>query len=86
MRSRALVLLVLVLAGCSSLAGSVPSLPTPSPGSPCPVTLAYQERQASEENAVARERQIKRWTHSKKLALINGDRASLKRLAKRRVR
>jgi len=35
--------------------------------------------------AVARERQIKRWTHAKKLALINGDLAKLKSLAKRRV-
>jgi hypothetical protein len=29
---------------------------------------------------------LKRWTHAKKLALINGDRAELKSLAKRRVR
>jgi predicted GIY-YIG superfamily endonuclease len=51
-----------------------------------PVVLAYQEQLPSELKAVARERQIKRWTHAKKLALINGDRTALKSLAKRRVR
>jgi predicted GIY-YIG superfamily endonuclease len=50
-----------------------------------PVTLAYQERHVSEENSIARERQIKRWTHAKKLALINGDRERLRSLAKRRI-
>jgi predicted GIY-YIG superfamily endonuclease len=50
-----------------------------------PVHLVYQEPQPSEVKAVARERQIKRWTHGKKLALINGDRATLKSLAKRRI-
>jgi predicted GIY-YIG superfamily endonuclease len=44
----------------------------------------YQESQPSEEKAVARERQIKRWTHDKKLALITGDLQALKSLAKRR--
>ena len=51
-----------------------------------PVTLAYLESLPSEEKAIARERQIKRWTHHKKLALIAGDLAKLKSLAKRRVR
>jgi predicted GIY-YIG superfamily endonuclease len=51
-----------------------------------PVKLVYQERFNSELKAIARERQLKRWTHAKKLALVNGDRASLKSLAKRRVR
>jgi len=51
-----------------------------------PVVLVYWELQPSEEKAVARERQLKRWTHAKKLALINGDLVGLKSLAKRRVR
>jgi predicted GIY-YIG superfamily endonuclease len=51
-----------------------------------PVTLVYQERHGSEGDAIARERQIKRWTHDKKLALVNGNIANLKSLAKRRVR
>jgi putative endonuclease len=51
-----------------------------------PVILVYQEKHASEAEAIAREGQIKRWTHAKKLALINGDRAVLKSLAKRRIR
>jgi predicted GIY-YIG superfamily endonuclease len=51
-----------------------------------PVTLVHQERRGSESNAIARERQIKRWTHDKKLALVNGNIAMLKSLAKRRVR
>jgi predicted GIY-YIG superfamily endonuclease len=50
-----------------------------------PVFLAYQESHASEAQAVARERQLKRWTHAKKSALINGDREMLKVLAKRRI-
>ncbi|HEY7088480.1 MAG TPA: GIY-YIG nuclease family protein [Tepidisphaeraceae bacterium] len=50
-----------------------------------PVTLVYQEPHPSEEEAIGRERQIKRWTHAKKLALINGDRAKLKLLAKRHI-
>jgi predicted GIY-YIG superfamily endonuclease len=51
-----------------------------------PVVLVYQEQKPSEEKAIARERQIKRWTHAKKLALIEGDRSQLKSLAKRRIR
>ena len=50
-----------------------------------PVTVVFQEVQPSEEKAMARERQIKRWSHAKKLALINGDQAKLKSLAKRRI-
>jgi putative endonuclease len=50
-----------------------------------PVVLVYQEQHASEEKTIARERQIKRWSHNKKLALIQGDLAGLKSLAKRRV-
>jgi len=48
------------------------------------VQRVYQEQQPTEEKAIARERQIKRWTQQKKLALIRGDFASLKSLAKRR--
>ncbi len=50
-----------------------------------PVGLVYQEQHPTEANAIAREHQVKRWTHAKKLALMNGDRAKLKSLAKRRV-
>jgi predicted GIY-YIG superfamily endonuclease len=46
----------------------------------------YQEPFATEQEAVARERQLKRWTHAKKLALISGDNATLKNLAKRQPR
>jgi putative endonuclease len=42
------------------------------------VTLVYQELMPSEESAIARERQVKRWTQAKKLALINGDQTALK--------
>jgi predicted GIY-YIG superfamily endonuclease len=49
-----------------------------------PVELAYCESHAEERAAIARERQIKRWTHEKKLALIRGDWSTLKGLAKRR--
>jgi putative endonuclease len=51
-----------------------------------PVALVYKEQCESELSAIARERQIKRWTHNKKLALISGDRAKRKSLAKRRIR
>jgi putative endonuclease len=51
-----------------------------------PVVLAYQEQHRSEEKAIARERQVKRWTQAKKLALISGGLVRLKSLAKRRVR
>jgi putative endonuclease len=51
-----------------------------------PVELVYCESHAEDRAAIARERQIKRWTHEKKLALIRGDWAMLKELAKRRVR
>jgi len=51
-----------------------------------PVHLVYQERHPSETDAITRERQLKRWSQAKKIALINGDLANLKSLAKRRVR
>jgi predicted GIY-YIG superfamily endonuclease len=51
-----------------------------------PVIWVYKESLPSEGKAIARERQIKRWTHAKKLALINGDSVKLKLLAKRDMR
>lgn len=51
-----------------------------------PVKLFHQEVHYSEAKAVARERQIKGWTHSKKRSLGNGDLVKLKALAKRRIR
>lgn len=51
-----------------------------------PVVLVYSEPHPSEEQSITRELQIKRWTHAKKLALVNGNRAKLKSLAKRRIR
>jgi predicted GIY-YIG superfamily endonuclease len=50
-----------------------------------PVELVYQEPQPTEQRAIARERQLKRWTHAKKLSLIKGDFAKLKSLAKCRT-
>jgi predicted GIY-YIG superfamily endonuclease len=50
-----------------------------------PVVLVYQERHPSEEKAIARETQLKRWTHQKKLALVAGDFCQLKLLAKQRT-
>src|SRR5665213_899890 len=50
-----------------------------------PVVLVYWEAYSSEQQAIVRERQLKRWTHVKKFALINGDRAKRKSLAKRRI-
>jgi predicted GIY-YIG superfamily endonuclease len=38
-----------------------------------PVTLVYEARHPSELQAIQRERQLKRWTRAKKLALMNGD-------------
>jgi putative endonuclease len=45
-----------------------------------PVVLVYSEGLSSIRAAVDRERQLKRWTRSKKEALIIGDIATLKRL------
>jgi len=44
-----------------------------------PVTLVCTEAFASMPGAVARERQLKRWTRAKKQALISGDLVQLKR-------
>ena len=51
-----------------------------------PVTIVYSEEHRSTESAIAHERQLKRWTTSKKEALIVGDLSTLKSLSKRRRR
>ena len=51
-----------------------------------PVHLAFHEPHANEEIAISRERQLKRWSHDKKIALVNGDYGKLYLLARRRVR
>jgi putative endonuclease len=48
-----------------------------------PVRMVYAEEHASAESAIARERQLKRWSNRKKEALILGDRAALKALGRR---
>jgi predicted GIY-YIG superfamily endonuclease len=47
-----------------------------------PVTLLYAEEASSLEEARRRERQLKRWSHQKKEALIAQDVAALKRLSR----
>lgn len=49
-----------------------------------PVVLLYSEEFQTVAEAVRRERQLKRWSHAKKEALIRGDAEALKRLSKRR--
>lgn len=49
-----------------------------------PVCVVYSERHASLEAAVARERQLKRWTAQKKGALIAGDTEKLHTFSRRR--
>ena len=51
-----------------------------------PVTLILVEQFKTLESALRRERQIKRWTREKKLALAEGDLEKLRALAKRRKR
>jgi putative endonuclease len=50
-----------------------------------PVRLVYTEPHATEASAMAREHQIKAWSHEKKHALTKGDLDRLKRLSKRKV-
>lgn len=50
-----------------------------------PVWLVYSEVFRSEDKALTRERQLKRWSHGKKEALIKGDLERLKHLSKRRA-
>jgi putative endonuclease len=42
-----------------------------------PVRMVYAEEHCSAASAIARERQLKRWSHKKKEALILVDRAAL---------
>jgi len=51
-----------------------------------PVRLLYSEEFDSETDATVRELQIKRWTKAKKEALMSGNLAELKRLAKQHYR
>ncbi|MEO7860837.1 MAG: GIY-YIG nuclease family protein [Nitrospirales bacterium] len=45
-----------------------------------PVSLVYSERYESDTRGLARERQLKRWSRSKKQALVSADLQKLKRL------
>jgi predicted GIY-YIG superfamily endonuclease len=45
-----------------------------------PVVMIYAEEYRDQQHALARERQLKRWTHAKKEALIVGDWKKLKHL------
>ena len=49
-----------------------------------PVHLVYSEVFDSEVKAVRRERQLKRWSHGKKQALVDGKIQCLTHLSKRR--
>lgn len=51
-----------------------------------PVEPAYYEEMPSKAAAVQREKQIKKWSRSKKKALIKGDSAALKNLSYSRKR
>ena len=48
-----------------------------------PVRMVYAEEHSSAGSAIARERQLKRWSHKKKEALIRGDLAALRALGQR---
>jgi predicted GIY-YIG superfamily endonuclease len=50
-----------------------------------PVVLVYHEAFATEADAMARERQLKRWTNAKKQALVQGNVAILKQLSRCRT-
>ena len=45
-----------------------------------PVRIVYSEAHPNRDSALARERQLKRWTRAKKEALVAGDTRLLKRL------
>ena len=49
-----------------------------------PVALIYSEPHSSKSEAIAREKQIKRWSRAKKEALIDGNSEILHALAMRR--
>ena len=48
-----------------------------------PVRMVYAEEHDSVESAIARERQLKRWSNKKKEALVLGDRRALRALGRR---
>ena len=48
-----------------------------------PVRMVYAEEHSSVESAIAREAQLKRWSHKKKEALILDDPAALRALGRR---
>lgn len=48
--------------------------------------LVYTEEQATEQQAIAREIQIKKWSRAKKMALINGDLEQLRALSRSHVK
>lgn len=48
-----------------------------------PVRMVYAEEHASVASAVARENQLKRWSHKKKEAVIGSDRPALRSLGRR---
>jgi len=47
-----------------------------------PVQLVYHEKFGNLDVAVKRERQIKKWSRAKKVALISGEKKKLKKLSK----
>jgi putative endonuclease len=49
-----------------------------------PVKLVYLETHLYINNAIERETNLKKWSHAKKTALINGDMRSLKTLSKKK--
>jgi putative endonuclease len=49
------------------------------------IALAYSEEVSDRADAIARERQLKRWSAQKKRALIRGELNTLRQLAKRRT-
>ena len=49
-----------------------------------PVSLVYWEKYESNTQEVARERQLKRWSRSKKQALVSADLKKLKHLSRSR--
>jgi predicted GIY-YIG superfamily endonuclease len=49
-----------------------------------PVELVYSESFPTRAEAIAREKQLKRWSREKKAALASGDTERLRALAKRR--
>ena len=49
-----------------------------------PVSLAYCEPHVSTDDAISRERQLKRWSRDKKESRISGNRDGLKQLSKSR--